>query len=292
MGVQKIAGLSGLFDKRLPINRKERYFTGTVLPMIVASDGFKHFGRFLELCGVPAVAVEADPASCNIQFFTEYGLKESLMGGAEKRFRAPAGKDAPDLVIYIEGAQSLLLSVEAKLFERFSLYILQGQLLKQAQLLSDMSEGLGTRLLVRQVALLPGQLEVSGPIGDAHILTWEEIACTFRDVAPAYWIAILDEALSRYEELVSKSAKQNYDKKITGQEIYMRHNEEDNTYTWMGREGGLHGLKIQEDLRTGEWMTYKYRVRHEPLLNTTNWFAIADFVKKIDFYHKIVGSSQ
>ena len=46
MNDQRISGLSGLFGGRLPINRKERYYTGTVLPMIVASDVFKHFGRF------------------------------------------------------------------------------------------------------------------------------------------------------------------------------------------------------------------------------------------------------
>ncbi len=111
MGGQRISGLSGLFDGRLPINRKERYYTGTVLPMIVACDGFKHLNRFLELCGAPSkVAVEADPASCNIEFFTEYSLKESLRGGAEKRFSDPAGKDTPDLVIYIESDTSLCCS--------------------------------------------------------------------------------------------------------------------------------------------------------------------------------------
>ena len=82
-------GLLDLFDERLPINRKERYYTGTVLPMIVASDGFKHFGRFLALCGMPEVALEADPNSANIQFLTEYGFEESLKDGAEKRFRDP-----------------------------------------------------------------------------------------------------------------------------------------------------------------------------------------------------------
>ena len=74
----RVSGLLDLFDERLPINRKERYYTGTVLPMIVASDGFKHFGRFLALCGMPEVALEADPNSTNIQFLAEYGFEESL----------------------------------------------------------------------------------------------------------------------------------------------------------------------------------------------------------------------
>ena len=115
----RISGLSGLFDERLPINRKERYYTGTVLPMIVASDGFKHFGKFLALCGIPEIALEADPNTTNVQFFSEYGFKESLMNGAEKRFRDPGGRDTPDLVVYME--RSLLLGVEAKFFDQPSI---------------------------------------------------------------------------------------------------------------------------------------------------------------------------
>ena len=290
MSDQKISRLSGLFDKRLPINRKERYYTGTVLPMIVASDGFAHLNCFLELCKVPSdVAVAADPASCNIEFFTEYGFKESLKGGAENRFRAPADKSAPDLVIYIESDKSLLLSVEAKLFENVSPYTLQGQLRRQADLLHIMFDGLGTRPLVHQVALLPVKLGIPGPIGDVHVLTWEQVACTFRDVAPPYWVAVLDEALSRYDILVSKSAKQNYDAKIVGQKIYNEHkaiyNEHkasDGTYTWMGREGGLHGSEMQDDLRTGGWKKHRYLVRYEPPSNKSNWFLIEGFIQKID----------
>ena len=115
----RISGLSGLFDERLPINRKERYYTGTVLPMIVASNGFKHFGKFLALCGIPEIALEADPNTTNVQFFSEYGFKESLMDGAEKRFCDPGGRDTPDLVVYME--RSLLLGVEAKFFDQPSI---------------------------------------------------------------------------------------------------------------------------------------------------------------------------
>ena len=295
MSDQSSSGLAGLFDNRLPINRKERYYTGTVLPMIVASDGFAHLNCFLELCKVSSdVVVDADPASCNIEFFTEYGFKESLKGGAEERFSVPPDKSTPDLVIYIESDTSLLLSVEAKLFDRTSTYILQRQLQKQAELLSFMCDGIKTRTLVHQVALLPDKMGIAGPIGDVPVVTWEQVACTFRDVAPDYWIAVLDEALRRYEDLVSRSAGRNYDAMITGQEIYMRHNEGDNTYTWMGREGGLHGPKIQDDLELEAegWMKRKYKVRHKPLTNKHNWFAIADFVKKVDFYHKMVRSYQ
>ena len=38
-----------LADTGLPFNRKERYFTGTVLPMLVCAHDFAHFGRLTEL---------------------------------------------------------------------------------------------------------------------------------------------------------------------------------------------------------------------------------------------------
>ncbi|MDE0699724.1 MAG: hypothetical protein OXH61_03255 [Acidimicrobiaceae bacterium] len=114
MPKESVRGLANLSDQRLPLSCKERYYTGTVLPMIVASDGFAHFGRFLKLCGAPEAKLVPAPESANIQFFTEYGFKESLFDGAEERFRDPDGRNAPDLVVYVEDEPAVLLGVEAK----------------------------------------------------------------------------------------------------------------------------------------------------------------------------------
>ncbi len=287
MSDKRVAGLSGLFGERLPINRKERYYTGTVLPMIVASDGFAHFGRFLTLCGVPKIAVEADPASSNVQLFTEYGFKESLVDGAEKRFRDPGGRDTPDLVVYAESEPSRLLGVEAKVFHRPSVADLREQLRKQADLLSVMADGVGTQPSVHQVALLPAGLRMPERIDNVPVLTWERVADAFRDIAPPYWIGVLDEALRRYGRLASQPGsgdtyRQNCDAVIIGQEIYARHRRRDTTYTWMGRNRGLHGQEIQSDLQTGKWRTREYEVRHNPLKGNRNWFPIADFIRLVE----------
>jgi hypothetical protein len=58
-------------DRRLPVNRKERFYTGTVLPMIVAGDRFRSLGRMLELCGLHQVDL-SEPAE--LQFFSEYSF--------------------------------------------------------------------------------------------------------------------------------------------------------------------------------------------------------------------------
>lgn len=272
--------LSKLFDERLPINRKERYYTGTVLPMIVASDGFKHFGRFLSLCGVPEVAVQADPASSNIQFFTEYGFKESLMDGAEARFHDPDGKGTPDLVVYVESEQSLLLSVEAKVFDRPSRADVRKQLETQAELLRIMREGVGTNPSIHQVALLPAGLGMPEQDIGVPVLTWERVAGEFECVAPPYWIGVLKAALSRYDNLASQpGGRQNCDAKIKGEKIYHLHKKGYPTYIWMGRSGGLDGQEIQRDLRTGQWRTREYEVSRISLKGKRNWFPIVDFIR-------------
>lgn len=279
----RISGLSGLFDERLPINRKERYYTGTVLPMIVASDGFKHFGKFLALCGIPEIALEADPNTTNVQFFSEYGFKESLMDGAEKRFRDPGGRDTPDLVVYME--RSLLLGVEAKFFDRPSIADVRRQLERQACLLSVMADGVGTKPLVRQVALLPTGLDMPERISNVPVLTWERVSDTFRGVASPYWIEVLDLALSRYDRLAARSgSRQNSDAVLTGRKILDDYKANDVAfdYTWMGRRGGLDGPELRKDVEDGMWENREYEVRHDRLPDNPNWFRVADFIKMIE----------
>ena len=58
----------------LPLNRKERFYTGTVLPMIVCRDSFRHFDRFCRLIpGCPPLDINGDPRA-QIQFFSECNL--------------------------------------------------------------------------------------------------------------------------------------------------------------------------------------------------------------------------
>ena len=268
---------------RLPLNRKERYYTGTVLPMIVCCDEFAHFGRFLRLCGAPDGAFVAGPAATNLQFFTEYGFKEALVDGSESFFGDPGGKDTPDVVVYIESNPSVLLGIEAKVFSRPSTSALKNQIQSQAELFSLMRDGLRTRPQVYQVALLPAGLKVCERIADAQVLTWELVADTFRDVAPAYWIRVLDEALERYDGLVSKASAggQNNDGIRSGEVIKKQWDGGDREFTCMGRRGGLSGEDLARDIDTGGWREWDYEVRRNPLPSNRNWFSIESFLAKL-----------
>ena len=287
MSDQPIKGLRALFDQRLPINRKERYYTGTVLPMIVASDGFKRLDRFLQLCGVPAdvlrgVDLDDNPESTNVQFFTEYGFKESLKDGAEDRFDDPGSNEAPDLVVYVESERSLLLGIEAKVFLRPSATEVTEQLQGQQALLKIMAKRVGTNPSIHQVALLPEGLKFPDKLNGVPVLPWERVADTFRNEAPPYWMGFLDEAIKRWKKLASSedTYRRNADAIITGQDIYDRHDRKDTTFASMGRAGGLRGENVKSDIRTGGWREQKYEVRREGEPNQ-NWFAIADFIRMI-----------
>ena len=105
-----------LADTGLPFNQKERFFTGTVLPMLVCADNFAHFGRLTQLMGLGQIAVDARPGSANVQFFTEYIFAESVIGDAKARFPdAPTSKDTPDVMIYIACPRRALIAIEAKM---------------------------------------------------------------------------------------------------------------------------------------------------------------------------------
>jgi len=104
----------------LPLNRKERYYTGTVLPMLIGSDRFSQLHRFVALCGldVEPFGRDDDGGGPGIQFFTEYNLFESIFTKEDRaRFEAdpPTERDTPDLVLV---GSDWLLVVEAKMFHK------------------------------------------------------------------------------------------------------------------------------------------------------------------------------
>ena len=272
-----------LVDERLPLNRKERFFTGTVFPMIVACDDFAHLGRVLDLVGAPRGLVRAHPDETNVEFFTEYGFLESLVGDIKDRFTIlPAARDTPDVLIYVDGEPGLLIGVEAKMYDNPTPADLNRQLASQASILESMASGLPDDVAVHHVALVPAQLADSVGALDAPTVTWEELIDTYADVAPAYWIEMLRLALSRYGDLVSTYAPggQNKDAKVRGLALFSQHFLKPE-FTWMGRQGGLDGTALATDIATGSWKTFNYEARREPLPDNPNWFPVEDFVARV-----------
>ena len=204
-GPQTLAGkFRSLTRSHLPLNRKERYYTGTVLPMLVASDGFAHLDRFLALCGLPDVHV---PGSRNgeqaLEFFTEFGFHERVRDEDRPRFPDLTGRDTPDLVI---AGDDWLLAVEAKMFHRPTSAAMNRQADQQRLVIDTWVRALPLRPdRVAHVWLLPEEL-ASAVRGSVHIpvVTWQEVLRAYRVVGPAYWVGVLEEALTRYTDLVAE----------------------------------------------------------------------------------------
>ena len=266
-------------NPRLPTNRKERYYTGTVLPALICQDNFRHLGLFLSLCGLHDCAVGED-----FQFLTEYGFGESVFTEEDKAFwQGPFSHDTPDLVIR---SGDWLLTVEAKMFDRPSAADLNKQILAQKKHVDIWID----RLKVswhEHVLLLPKPLADAvipqlPALGSAWpVVTWEAVADLYRGLADSYWVNTLDDALSKYDTLVSVGPQYGKykDDSITGFEIIDAW--PDHGFISMGRVGGLDGGKLAEDIGSGNWRTQRYEVSREDRSSRTNWFTIAAFRERL-----------
>jgi hypothetical protein len=206
--------MAELVDHGLPLNRKERFYTATVLPMLVCADDFAHLDRLLAMAGLTDIL--SNSAGSGVQVFSEYGYWESIHPLPDTDPDAPATRDTPDLVLFLLGpSRRLLVLIEAKLYHRPSRAALGEQLSAQAGLLTHLADRLQVPPDGRaQLVLLPeqrtGELglvrgEPSPPDWPRVIVrTWQELLQAYRPVAPAYWVDVLALALDRYPQLRSK----------------------------------------------------------------------------------------
>ena len=51
---------------------------------------------------------------------------------------------------------------------------------------------------------------------------------------------------------------------------------------WVGRQGGLHGLKFLHDLRSKKWRTQQYEASSEKARPNRNWISLSDFVAAVN----------
>lgn len=274
----------------LPVNRKERYYTATVLPMVVASDDFATLPRLLSLCGLPATKIElVGPGEVpRVQFFTEYSFADSVMTEADRaRFTdRPSEADTPDLVLV---GSDWLLAIEAKMFHRPSSRALEEQMRRQRVMVDYWTHKLRLEPdRVKHVLLLPAGLARSRSDLSVPVVTWEDVVDSYAPVAPSYWVHVLRAALERYPQLASPEPTfgTNADAVLTGQEIIDAYHADDLQYAWIGRRGGLDGAALKADLVEGKVRGRSYEVRRDPLPSNRNWFSVTDFVAKVRWQEK------
>jgi hypothetical protein len=279
-----MASLGELLDGVLPLNLKERYYTGTVLPAIVCADDFAHLDRLATLLSVDRLDVRTDPDDCTVLFFTEYGITESLYGPSKDHFVGlPTGKDTPDVVILVTEPDHVLIALEAKLYDRPQPTDLIQQLANQYALLAPLTRQLADKLgcavrLVHAVLLPQAYAQKIGEL-DTPVITWESLLDAYRGVGPRYFHVILTEALQRYAQLVSRPSTHRRPQ-LPGAEIIRRYRLEDTAVAWMGRQGGLDGPHLASDISTGNWHATLYQYSPTPVTNS-NWFPVTDFAQRV-----------
>ncbi len=286
---EAVTTLDELLDTTLPLNRKERYYTGTVLPALLCADSMKHLARLgrPDLLNLGKLDVRSDPNDCTVLFFTEYSLLESDFGEPAKRFpeMAALAKDTPDVIILVTEPTPLLIALEAKMYDRPSRTDLVKQLGAQKTQLEKLCPYLADSLHVDEVrlahwALLPEKLSAAMPNLGTNVVTWEQIRDAYADVDQRYFHGLLTTALLHYDKLVSRWAGYQQGD-LAGAILVERALAGDDTWPWMGAQGGLAGQRVASAVETGMWATTVFQCRHEPLPQNPNWFPVADFVERL-----------
>ena len=280
--------LEELIKKELPLNRKEKFYTGTVFPMIVCRDNFKYFHLFLSLLGINGLEIKANPNLSNIQFFTEYNLRESIYDPETKtRFGGqPETNDTPDILILIAGEQKILIAIEAKMYEMLERHKLEYQMNRQKKYVL---KWLQTRLNIQRIlhyALLPKALSDNKMNGLAYpIITWDDIYKKYKEAyTEDYFLSLLKIALNYYDELVSESTgySKNCEIKMSGVDILKGYRAGTLDKKTMGRSMGLKGKYLLEDINSGRWRKQEYETSSKEKLPTDNWFYIKEFIELVD----------
>ena len=243
----------------------------------------------MELVGCSeSCTVIGDPDHTNIQFFTEYSLVESVRDG---RFPSlPTSKETPDILFLIkneEDESKILVALEAKMYDRPSPGQLQEQMQKQKPILDCICESLKiSQGGLYHLALIPDPLfkDFKGEFTEP-VITWELIRDAYMEIFPDdYFLEMLNQALKRYDDLVSKGVQygKNCEQKITGKEIKTQFETEEFRIKIMGRDGGLSGQKLENDIISGRWEKQLYEASSSEVPHNRNWFRINEIIDRID----------
>lgn len=274
-------------EKELPINRKERFYTATVLPSILFHNGLSNFFRFLkEIKGFP-IDINQKNTEDNFLFYTEYNLKESAGKKSVGAEIYTATGDTPDAVIKILKPYKALVVIEGKMYANPTLNDFRKQMKDQKHAVIDAVKneyGLDNTQ-VFHIALTPKQLRFE-TTDDYQVMNWEFFIDNEEiDVQRNYFYNFLRFALKCYDELVSDQSgmASTVEDEKRGIKIYKIYKEGINQQElWVGRKGGK--LTIEEDVMKGTWRDKLYSTNTQKPQDGQkgNWISIHEFAEIVD----------
>jgi hypothetical protein len=171
--------------------------------------------------------------------------------------------------------------IEAKLYANVQASALNRQMENQERRLLRYLRQRWPGLHTIHAALLPEKMKREfGDRGPGLVVTWEQIRDKYEDVESArYFHGILRIALSAYETLRERPSLPNADGELTGAEILHGHQNDTLRFKTMGRQGGIDGDSLKEDIKNDTWREQRYQVRDASDALNQNWFPVSVFVK-------------
>jgi hypothetical protein len=276
--------LKQYLQAELPINRKERFYTGTVLPSILFHQGFSNLFRFLkEIKGFPE-DISQSTTQDNFLFYTEYNLKESAGKKSVGVEIETITGDTPDIIIEILQPRRALVVIEAKLFANLTQNDFERQMAAQkAAVIDNVKRKYDLHdSEVFHIALTPEKLGFKSTVA-YQVINWEFLLYNEDiDVRSNYFVNFLRFALENYEALVCDQSgmASTVEGQATGFHIYQNGKTEDTL--WVGRKGGKR--TIEKDLKNGMWKEKLYVTNTQKPQGGQrgNWISSGEFAAIID----------
>jgi hypothetical protein len=282
--------LTGEFSE-LPLTRKERFYTGTVLPALLFHNGLSNFYHFLkEINGFPK-EVNEQTTGDKFLFYTEYNLKQSA--GTTKnvgRKILTETNDTPDVIIeMLKPPKRVFVIIEAKMFRSIYQSSLSSQMSKQkAAVIEPLRKAFQLEDNdIFHIALVPKKSGLEDGT-DYQVINWEFfIDNEALNVKDNDFYNYLRFALDNYKDLVeNKPGKVETVKDYkTVEEIYK--NGKNNGNWWVGREGGE--KTIIEDIETN-WKNHNKKYAMNTIKPSRgkrgNWITSIKFAELVDKYGK------
>ena len=271
----------------LPFNRKEKYWTSCVLPSIICGENnFSDLKVFLNLIKVPKRFIKDKYEDSEIDFYTEYCLRDSAL---DWNISEKLSGETPDLVMLIENSdEQFLIFLEAKMYDKVTSNKMRIQLNNQKKIAHIIMKNLEIKKenFMHIILFLQGPCDFS-PLKDEIVINWTEICDSYGMKSNNYFYKKLKEACGR-TNLMSKGAEsygENCTERVNFRKIVNYFNANGDFY--VGRDGNID--QVEDDCITGRVKSFPYEINTHlnpsidkaPGITGRNWFAASDFVNML-----------
>lgn len=267
----------------LPINRKERFYTGTVLPSLLFHCGQGNLYKFFQLIRDFPETINEQATGDSFLFYTEYNLKQSAGQRNVGLKMDVAFNDTPDVLILVLKPVPALIAIEAKVFADVSQGCMDEQMVRQAEIvLAPIAKACGvTAQHVFHIALVPQKLKLVST-ASWQVLNWEVFLDTSHfNLAGNHFYNYLRFALEHYDHLVSLASwnPQTASGEWSGEQI--RQAVQAGECVWVGRKGGEEAIRA--DIAGGRWQYRSYYINSKKPKNGRpgNWISGERFVELV-----------